>query len=82
MLSSASHKAKLFAINLSKNSHPDDPSVSMPVFSRTNLKLHNIHVTPKFVKKVTTYFDLSRVSSPVCIHVVVMKNVSLTFHRY
>ena len=47
LLSSASDKAKLFAENISKNSDLDDSHISLPVFSsRTNLKLHNISVTP------------------------------------
>ena len=41
--------------------------------SGTNLKLHNIHVTPKFVKKVKTKFDLSKAFSLGCIPVVVLK---------
>ena len=54
MLSSASDKAKLFGKNFSKNSNLDDSSISLPVFpSRTNLKLHNIYVSPKMVKKVS-----------------------------
>ena len=53
VLSSASDKAKLFAKNFSKNSNLDDSSISLPVFpSRTNLKLHNISITPKIIKKV------------------------------
>ena len=53
VLSSASDKAKLFAKNFSKNSNLDDSGISLPVFSsRTNLKLHNISITPKMVKKV------------------------------
>ena len=53
VLSSASDKAKLFAKNFSKNSNRDDSGISLPVFrSRTNLKLHNIYLTPKMVKKV------------------------------
>ena len=45
-------KAKLFAQNFSKNCNLDDSGISLPVFpSRTNLKLHNISVTPKMVKK-------------------------------
>ena len=51
-LSSASDKAKLFAENISKNSDLDDSGISLHVFStRTNLKLRNISVTPKMVKK-------------------------------
>ena len=53
MLSSASDKAKLFAESFSKNSNLDDPDISLYVFpSRTNLKMHNISVTFKTVKKV------------------------------
>ena len=52
VLSSASDKPKLFAKNFSKNSNLDDSGVSLPVFpSRTNLKLHNISITPKMVKR-------------------------------
>ena len=52
VLSAASDKAKLFAQNFSSNSSLDDSGISLPVFpSRTNLKLHNISITPKMVKK-------------------------------
>ena len=75
MLSSASDKARLFAKNFSKNSNLDDSGISLPVFpSRTNLKLHNISVTPKMVKKVIMNLDLSKASGPDCIPVVVLKN--------
>ena len=75
VLSSASDKAELFAKNFSKNSNLDDSGISLPVFpSRTNLKLHNISVTPKMVKKVITNLDLSNVSGPDCIPVVDLKN--------
>ena len=75
MLSSASDKAKLFAENLSKISNIDDSGIFLPVFpSRTNLKLHNIFVTPKIVKKVITSLDLSKASGPDCIPAVVLKN--------
>ena len=72
---SASDKAKLFAKNFSKNSNLDDSGISLPVFpSRTNLKLHNIYVTPKMIKKVITNLDSSKASGPDCIPVVVLKN--------
>ena len=75
VLSSASDKAKLFAENFSLNSNLDDLGVSLPVFpSRTNLKLHNISITPKMVRKVIMNLDLSKASSPDCIPVVVLKN--------
>ena len=75
MLSSASHKAKIFAENFSLNSNFDDSGVSLPLFPfRTNLKLHNISVTPKMVRKVVMNLDLSKVSGPDCIPVVVLKN--------
>ena len=71
----ASDKAKLLAENFSKNSNLDDSGISLPVFpSRTNLKLHNISVTPKMVKKVIMNLDLSKASGPDCILVVVLKN--------
>ena len=75
MLFSASDKAKLFAENFSENSNLDDSGISLPVFpSRTNLKLHNISVTPKMVKKVIMNLDLSKASGPDCIPAVVLKN--------
>ena len=75
MLSSASDKAKLLTENFSKNSNLDDSDIFLPVFpSRTNLKLHNISVTPKMVKKVIMNLDLSKTSGPDCIPVVVLKN--------
>ena len=75
VLSSASDKAKLFAKNFSQNSNLDDPGISLPVFpSRTNLKLHNISITPKMVKKVITNLDSSKASGPDCIPLVVLKN--------
>ena len=68
-------KAKLFAENFSKNSDLDDSGISFPVFSsRTNLKLHNISITPKMVKKVKMNLDLSKASGPDCIPVVVLRN--------
>ena len=74
-MSFASDKAKLFAENFSENSNLDDSGISLPVFpSRTNLKLHNISVTPKMVRKVVMNLDLSKASGLDCIPVVVLKN--------
>ena len=74
MLSSASDKATLFAKNVSKNSNLDGSGISLPAFlSRTNLKLNNISITPKMVKKVITNLDSSKASGPDCIPVVVLK---------
>ena len=42
--------------------------------SRTNLKLHNISVSPNMVKKVIMNFGLSKVSGPDCVPVVVLEN--------
>ena len=65
----------LFAKIFSKNSNLDDSGISLPVFSsRTNLKQHNISITPKLVKEVITNLDLSKASGPDCIPVVVVKN--------
>ena len=75
VLSSASDKAKLFAENFYMNSNLDDPGISLPVFpSRTNLKLHNVSVTPKMVRKVIMNLDLSKASGSDCIPVVALKN--------
>ena len=75
VLSSAPDKAKFFAKIFSKNSNFDDSGISLPVFpSRANLKLHNISLTPKMVKKVITSLDSSKGSGPDCIPVVVLKN--------
>ena len=63
--------------NFSKNSNLDESGISLPVFpSRTNLKMHNISVSPKMVKKVMN-LDLSEASCPDCIPVVVLKNCEL-----
>ena len=73
--SSASDKAKLFAKNFSNNSNLDDLGICLLVSpSRTNLKLHNISVTPKMVKKVITNIEFLKASDPDCISVVVLKN--------
>ena len=75
VLSSASDKERLFAENFSKNSNLNDSGISLPVFlSRTNLKLYNISVNPKMVKRVTMSLDLPQMSSPDCILVVVLKD--------
>ena len=59
MLPSAYHEAKLFPNSFSKNSNVDDLDVSLPAFpSRTNMKVHNISVTPKIVKKIIGNLDL------------------------
>ena len=74
MLSSTSDKVKLFAKDFFKSTNLVD-SISVSVFpSRTNLKLHNISVSPKMVKKIITNLDSSKVSSPDCIPVVVLKD--------
>ena len=50
--------------------------VSLYLFpsSRTNLKLHNISVTSKMVKKIIMNLDLSKASGPDCILVMVLRN--------
>ena len=68
VLSSASDKAKLFAKNFSKNSNLDDSGISLPAFpSRANLKLHNISITSKMVKKVITNRNSSKASGPLIV---------------
>ena len=84
VLCSASDKAKLFGKNFSKNSNLKDAGISLPSFySRINLKLHNISVTPKLVRKIITNLDSSRASGLDCIPVVDLKKIlSLNFHTY
>ena len=75
VLSSAFDKAKLFTKSFSRNSNFDDSGISLLTFpSRTNLKLQNIFVTLKMVKKVITILDSSRTSGPNCIPMVVLRN--------
>ena len=65
-------------LNFSKNSNLDHSSISLPVFlSRTNLRLHNISITFKMVKKVITNLDSTKASGLDCILVVVIKNCEL-----
>ena len=47
--------------------------VSLYPPSRTNLKLHNISVTPKLVEKVIYNFDLSKSFGLDCNSVVLLK---------
>ena len=77
VLASASDKAKLFAKNFANNSYLDDSGIS-PVFpSRVNLKLHNIFITPKVIKKAITNLYSSKACGPDCISVVILKNCEL-----
>ena len=69
VLSYASDKVKLFAKNVSKNSNLDDSGISLPVFpSRTNLKLYNISVTTRMVKKAIMNLDSSKVSDLIVFY--------------
>ena len=55
-------------------------SIFLSVFpSRTNLKLHNVSVTPKMAKKVITNLDSSKASGPDCIPVAALKNCEPEF---
>ena len=68
-------KAKFFIKNFSKNSSLDDSGIFLLLFpSRTNLKLHNISVTPKMVEIVMMNLDLSKVPGPDYIPGVILKN--------
>ena len=59
---------------LSKNSNLDNSGIFLPtVPSGANLKLQNIHVTLKLVKKGITDLDLSKASGPNCTPVLVLK---------
>ena len=75
VLFSASDKAKLFAKKIPDNSNLDDSDISLPAFPfRTNLKLHNISVTSKMVKKVLTNIDSSKESGTDFVPVAALKN--------
>ena len=75
MFSSDSTKAKLFKKAFLRTSilmtHSGISLYGFP--SRTNLKLHNIHVYPKLVKKVTINLHLSKVLGLDRIPVVDLK---------
>ena len=76
VLFSVPDKAKLFAKSFSKNSNLDGSGISLTVFpSRTNLKLHNVSIIPKMVKKVIMNLDSSKESGPNCIPVMVSKEL-------
>ena len=75
MLSSAYDKTKLFAEIFPKNSTLDDSGISLPAFpSRTKLKMYNILVIAKLVKKVVINLDFSKLSDTGFIPVMVLKN--------
>ena len=75
MLSSASDTVKFFAKHFFKKSNLDDSGFSLPVLPyRTNLKMHNICVTRRMVKKVKMNLDSSKTTGPNCIPVVVLNN--------
>ena len=57
-----------------KNSNHDDSGISLPAFSsRTNLKMNNILVSRKLVKKVITNLNSSKASGPEYIPVMDVK---------
>ena len=65
----------MFPKNFCRKFNLADSGTPLPVFSSaTHLKIHSIPVTPKFFKKIINNLDLSRVSGPDCIPVVVLKN--------
>ena len=73
----------MFAENFSKNCNFDDSGISLPAFpSKTNLKLHNVFVTPKMVNKVIRNLDMSKASGPYCIPVVVLKKCETELSYY
>ena len=80
VLSSASDNVKFFAGNFSVNSNLDDSENSLYAFpSKSNLKLHNIPATPKFVVKVLENLDLLKVFGHDCIPVVFLKTCGPKF---
>ena len=64
----------MFVKNFSKKSKLANSGISLPAFNfKTNLKRHNIHLTPKLVKKVITNLDSSKAPDLDCIPVLVLK---------
>ena len=59
------NRTNLFTKNFSTNSNLDDLGISF---------LHNIHVTPRLVKKVITNLDYTKKSDPNCVLEVVLHN--------
>ena len=56
----------------------DDSGIFLPTFpSTTNLKLYDISVTPKMIKKVMMNLDSAKAPGPNDIAVVVLKNCEL-----
>ena len=75
VLPSTSGTARLLAKSFSKNFYLNHSGTSLlALLSRAKMKLHNISVTPKLVKKVITNLKLSKASGPDCIQVVVLGN--------
>ena len=78
----ASDKAQLFAKNFSSNSKLNDLCISLPIFLyRTNLKLHNISITPKMVTKVIILTH-ARHLVLIVFQLWFYRTVSLNFHIY
>ena len=78
----ASDKAQLFAKNFSSNSKLNDLCISLPIFLyRTNLKLHNISITPKMVTKVIIITH-ARHLVLIVFQLWFYRTVSLNFHIY
>ena len=76
MSSPASNKTKAFVEIFSKNSNLDDSGIFLSAFfSRTKLKLHNILLTLKLVRKVITNLDSLYFSGS-------SEELNLNFHIY
>ena len=57
--------------------------MSLPVFPcRTNLKLHNISLTPKMVREVIRNLDLSEASGPDFIPVILAELFNMCLKEY
>ena len=73
MLPTASDDTKSFAKSFYKYSNLEDSGISLPDFaSKTYLKLHNISVTLKMIKRIIINIDFPKASAPNCISVVAL----------
>ena len=62
------------AKNFSKNSSLDDSGIPLSAYPyRTNLKLHNIRTTPKYVKIVVTNLYSPKACGLNCVLLVILK---------
>ena len=77
VLSSTSDKT-IYLLKTFLRTNFDESVISLPTLtSRENLKLNNVIVTLKFIKKIITNLEFWKAAGPDCILVVVQENCEL-----